>query len=96
MRFIIFGAGAVGGVVGGRLFENGSEVILIARGAHYEALSSKGLEIQTAERKLNLRVPVVADPRDIEYRDDDVVLLTMKSQDTVTAIAVLSRWRQVR
>ena len=32
MRFVIYGAGAIGGVVGGRLFEAGHDVTLIARG----------------------------------------------------------------
>ena len=30
MRFIVLGAGAVGGVVGGRLFEHGHDVVLVA------------------------------------------------------------------
>ena len=38
MRIIVFGTGAVGGVIAGRLFENGHEVVAIARGAHFEAL----------------------------------------------------------
>ena len=32
MRFIVYGAGAVGGVVGARLHQHGHEVVLIARG----------------------------------------------------------------
>ena len=38
MRFVIFGAGAIGGVVGARLHQGGLEVALIARGAHLEAI----------------------------------------------------------
>ena len=38
MRYIIIGAGAVGGTIGGRLFDSGHEVVLVARGAHLEAL----------------------------------------------------------
>ncbi|MFN8508386.1 MAG: 2-dehydropantoate 2-reductase N-terminal domain-containing protein [Dehalococcoidia bacterium] len=33
MRYIIYGAGAVGGAIGGRLFQSGRDVVLIARGA---------------------------------------------------------------
>ena len=32
MRFVVYGAGAIGGVLGGRLHEAGHEVVLIARG----------------------------------------------------------------
>ena len=42
MRFVVYGAGAIGGVVGARMFENGHDVVLIARGAHYEAIRDKG------------------------------------------------------
>ena len=38
MRYIIIGAGAIGGAIGARLFEHGHEVVLIARGAHLAAL----------------------------------------------------------
>ena len=45
MRFVVYGAGAIGGVVGARMFQNGHDVVLIARGAHYEAIRDKGLRI---------------------------------------------------
>ena len=40
MRYIIYGAGGVGGVVGGKLHMAGHEVVLIARGRHLELLQS--------------------------------------------------------
>src|SRR5687767_4430253 len=39
MRFVIVGAGAIGGVVGGRLAEHGHDVVLVARGAHHDAIA---------------------------------------------------------
>ena len=42
MRFVVLGAGAVGGVIGGRLAQHGHDVVLIARGAHYEAIRDAG------------------------------------------------------
>ncbi len=47
MRFVIFGAGAIGGAVGARLAEGGFEVALIARGAHLEAIRRDGLRFET-------------------------------------------------
>ena len=38
MRFVVFGAGAIGGVIGARLAEGGHEVALVARGRHLEAI----------------------------------------------------------
>jgi 2-dehydropantoate 2-reductase len=45
MRFIVYGAGAVGGVVGALLAEAGEEVVLIARGSHAEAIRRSGLRV---------------------------------------------------
>ena len=47
MRFVIFGAGAIGGVVGARLHQSGHDVALIARGAHYEVIRERGLTLET-------------------------------------------------
>jgi len=38
MRVVIFGAGAVGAYVGGRLAQAGAQVALLARGDHLQAL----------------------------------------------------------
>jgi 2-dehydropantoate 2-reductase len=86
MRYIIYGAGAVGGVVGGRLFQAGHEVVLICRGAHLDAIRRDGLRLCTPEEDLRLPVPAVAHPRAIAFRPDDVVVLTMKTQDTEAAL----------
>ncbi|HEY7947584.1 MAG TPA: 2-dehydropantoate 2-reductase N-terminal domain-containing protein [Acidimicrobiales bacterium] len=89
MRIVIYGAGAIGGVLGGRLFEHGTDVVLIARGAHYEALRRHGLRIETPGGDDVLAVPVVDSPAAVDWGDDDVVVLAMKTQDTVEALAAL-------
>jgi 2-dehydropantoate 2-reductase len=43
MRIAIFGAGAVGAYVGGRLAQAGVPVAFLARGDHLHALASHGL-----------------------------------------------------
>ena len=48
-RYIIIGAGAVGGTIGARLFESGHDVVLVARGAHLEAVRANGLRLRTPE-----------------------------------------------
>lgn len=43
-RYIIIGAGAVGGTIGARLFEAGHDVVLVARGAHSHAIPAPANE----------------------------------------------------
>ena len=90
MRLVIYGAGAVGGVVGGRLHQHGHDVLLIARGAHFERIRDVGLTVESAESRVTLDVPVVASPAEAELTVGDVVLLGMKSQDTADALDVLT------
>jgi 2-dehydropantoate 2-reductase len=89
MRFVVYGAGAIGGVMGARLFEHGHDVVLIARGEHYRAIQAHGLTLEWAEERVTLPVPVVATPAEIEFGPGDVVVLAMKSQDTLPALDAL-------
>ena len=89
MRFVVYGAGGIGGVLGGLLHRSGHSVVLIARGAHYEAVARDGLRLETPTSAETLAVPVVDHPARLELGDDDVVLLAMKSHDTVAALAAL-------
>ncbi|MFI7273874.1 ketopantoate reductase family protein [Streptomyces sp. NPDC049879] len=86
MRYIIIGAGAVGGAIGGRLHQAGHDVVLVARGQHAAALRERGLRLRTPDEDLTLRVPVATGPDDVELRPDDVLLLCVKTQDTVAAL----------
>jgi 2-dehydropantoate 2-reductase len=86
VRYIIIGAGAVGGSIGGRLHESGHEVVLVARGAHYEAIRDRGLTLRTPEDVLRLPVPVVDGPEALAVREDDVLVLSVKTQDTTAAL----------
>ncbi len=95
MRFVVFGAGAIGGVVGGRLAEHGHEVVLIARGDHHDAIRDHGLRLVSPDpdgsmSSAMLTIPVVSHPAGVDFREDDVVLLAMKSQHTGKALSVLS------
>ncbi len=85
-RFVIYGAGAVGGVIGSRLFEHGHEVVLIARGPHRARIENEGLRLEAPGGVLVQRIAVFGDPAEIAWREDDVVLVTMKGQDTAAAL----------
>ena len=86
MRFIIYGAGGVGCVVGAQLSKTVCDVVLIARGPHLDALKTRGLRYQTPSEDVTLRIPVLGHPSEITFQDDDVVILTMKAQHTEAAL----------
>jgi 2-dehydropantoate 2-reductase len=88
MRVVVFGAGAIGGVVGARLFQHGVDVTLVARGAHAEALAS-GLVLETPDETVTLSIPVVTDAAALSWTEDTVVLLAVKGQDTEEALTQL-------
>ncbi|NNC92896.1 MAG: 2-dehydropantoate 2-reductase [Acidimicrobiia bacterium] len=90
MRFVILGAGAVGGVIGGRLHQAGYAVTLIARGEHLEMIRSAGLRLDDAGGSTTLAVDSAGHPDEITWHTDDVVLLTTKSQHTEAALAELA------
>jgi 2-dehydropantoate 2-reductase len=89
MRFVVIGAGAIGGVVGARLSQAGHEVVLVARGPHYEAIKRDGLVLETPMERVTLRLPIAPAPDEVSFDADDVVLLATKSQDTVAALTAL-------
>ncbi len=86
MRYIIYGAGGIGGAIGARLFQHRHDVVLICRGEHLQAIQSTGLILKTPKETLHFTVQAVGHPAEITLTPDDVVLLTMKSQDTETAL----------
>src|SRR5215213_1751166 len=90
MRFIVLGAGAVGGVVGARLAQHGHDVVLIARGAHYDAIRNTGIHIESPDDTITLNIPVVDNPSAIAWDTGDVVLLATKTQDTEAALDSLA------
>jgi 2-dehydropantoate 2-reductase len=86
VRFVVFGAGAIGGVVGASLHQAGHDVALIARGEHGRAIRERGLTFERPGASVTLRIPVAASPGELDWTGDDVVLLAVKSQDTAGAL----------
>ena len=62
MRIAIMGAGGVGGYFGGVLANHGEDVVLIARGAHGEAIANSGLQVDSHWGNFNVKVDVTDDP----------------------------------
>lgn len=91
MRYVVFGAGAIGAVVGGRLSQSGCDVTLIARGAHLAALQARGLRLESPASTDTVRLAAVGHPREIDWRTHPVVLMAVKSQQTPAALVDLGR-----
>ncbi len=77
MRICVYGAGAIGGYLGGQLSLAGQDVALIARGPHLEAMRSEGLRlvVDGAERVAHPRCS--DDPGEIGVQD--FVIVTLKA-----------------
>lgn len=82
---MVLGAGGIGGTIGARLHQAGYDVVLIARGAHGEAIRERGLTFATPEERVTLRIPAYGHAGELTWRDGDVVVLAAKSQDTEAA-----------
>jgi 2-dehydropantoate 2-reductase len=89
VRYIIIGAGAVGGTIGGCLALAGHEVVLTARGPHLDALRAHGLRLSTPSGTDTVMAPAIGGPDEIDLRPGDVLVVATKSQDSV---AVLTEW----
>ena len=88
MRIAVVGAGGVGGYFGGRLAAAGSDVTFIARGAHLEALRSRGLTVHSFRGDFRVpRVNAADDPRAVG--PVDVVFFTVKLYDAEAATGLL-------
>ena len=89
VRYIIIGAGAVGGTIGGCLALAGHEVVLTARGAHLDALRRHGLRLSTTSGTETVLARAIGGPDEVDLRPGDVLVVATKSQDSV---AVLNEW----
>lgn len=59
MRFVIVGAGGVGGYFGARLAAAGNDVGFVARGPHREAMGRRGLTVRSALGDVHVAAPTV-------------------------------------
>jgi len=86
MRFLVLGAGAVGGYFGGRLAEAGRDVTFLVRGSRIDQLGEHGLRVESPLGDFRVRVKLATADRVGPY---DVVLLTAKHYDLDAAIAAI-------
>lgn len=89
-RYVVVGVGAVGGGVAALLHEAGLDVTAVARGEHLARLRAEGLRLAVGHDERVVRLHAVAGPAEVEWHDDTVVLLAVKSQQTQAALVELA------
>lgn len=85
MKICIYGAGSIGGVIGGVLAEAGHEVGLIARGPHLEALKANGCTVETGGKVFTVHPDCSDDPADFGPQDFVVVAVKAPAMAAVAA-----------
>jgi len=77
MKFCVYGAGAIGGLMAVELASSGHEVCVIARGAHLQAINERGLKLLIDGRETVARVAASEDPR--AFGPQDYVICALKA-----------------
>ena len=65
MRVAVLGAGAIGAYVGAALHRGGTEVHLVARGPHLEAIRKNGVQVLSPRGDWLASTPATDDPAEI-------------------------------
>lgn len=77
MKIAVVGAGAIGGYFGGLLARAGHDVTLIARGAHRDAIRSRGLTVNSKDDSFTAHPACTENPA--EAGPQDAVILSLKA-----------------
>lgn len=79
MRICIYGAGSIGGLLGVKLALAGHTITLVARGAHLDAIRSRGLTLLVEGERVVARLPATDDPSELGPQDYVIVALKAHS-----------------
>ncbi|MGA9489415.1 MAG: 2-dehydropantoate 2-reductase N-terminal domain-containing protein [Mycobacterium sp.] len=85
-RYVIVGAGAIGGTVGGVLARAGIPTVLVARGRHADALSAQGLTLRTPDGTFRTPVTAISAPEQLRLTRQDVLVFATKTQQIDAAL----------
>jgi len=77
MKFCVFGTGAIGGHLAGRLAKGGAEVSVVARGANLVAIRERGLRVVAPDIELVSHPVATDDPAALGPQD--VVIVAVKA-----------------
>ena len=85
MRVCVYGAGAVGGYLAGRLARGGATVSVVARGPHLAAMVERGLHIKALDSDFHADVTASADPAALGPQDAVIVAVKAPSLPSIAA-----------
>ena len=94
-KIVIFGAGAVGGYVGGQLARAGEDILLIDPWAeHIDCIKSEGLHLSTPAEEDTVKVPCMHlhEVQSLAKNPVDIVFVSVKSYDTEWAAAMMKQY----
>jgi len=77
VKFLIAGAGAIGGYIGARMARAGEDVTLFARGPHLQAMQERGIRVISPDGDFEVRPRVIGDLN--EAGPMDVIFLGVKA-----------------
>ena len=87
MRILVYGAGAIGGYLGAILSAAGEDVTLVARGAAYEAMTTRGVILEGPSSGRPQPIQVRAVQPGEEKPPYDLIFVTLKSHQLPAAAA---------
>ncbi len=90
MKFIILGAGAVGGYFGGRLAHAGVDVSFFVREKRADSLRSRGLTVHSVHGDFSIQPKVITTVDEVDK--PDVVLVALKNYQLDSAMSALSEF----
>ena len=85
MKVCVFGAGAIGTHVAGRLAKGGAQVSVVARGSQLAAIGANGVRVHAADGEIHARVAASADAGGLGRQDAVVVTVKAPSLPSVAA-----------
>src|SRR3954447_16029092 len=85
LKICVFGAGAIGGHLAGRLAKGGAEVSVVARGAQLAAIRENGLRVLAADGEIHVHPRAAADPAELGPQDAVVVCTKVPALASVAA-----------
>ena len=89
MRIAVFGAGAIGGLLGARLAASGADVTFIARGPHLAAMQANGVRLRSGGETITAHPRCLEDAA--EAGEQDYVIVTLKAHSLPAAAPRIAR-----
>lgn len=93
MKVAVFGAGAIGGMMGAKLAAAGAEVSFVARGPHLAAMREHGVTLLPSEKEggeaITVRPRCTADAAELGVQD--YVIVTLKAHSLPAAAPAIAR-----